>query len=111
MFGRTYLNDATRVKEKKRWANAIKGNSRIGITRAVMGVIDRDGCADLLHKLDLPVGIGVGDEDVATVPEKAARMHAAIKGSELAVFKEAGPSSSIETPGPVNDLIERTLGR
>ena len=111
MFGRTYLNDATRVKEKKRWANAIKGNSRIGITRAVMGVIDRDGCADLLHKIDLPVGIGVGDEDVATVPEKAARMHAAIKGSELAVFKEAGHSSSIEAPGPVNDLIERTLGR
>jgi pimeloyl-ACP methyl ester carboxylesterase len=111
MFGRTFLNDATRVKEKKRWAKAIARNSRIGITRAVVGVIDRDGCADLLHKIDMPVGIGVGDEDIATVPEKAERMHAAIKGSELVLFQEAGHSSSIETPGPVNDLTERTLGR
>jgi pimeloyl-ACP methyl ester carboxylesterase len=57
------------------------------------------------------VGIGVGDEDVATAPEKSVRMHKAIKGSELAVFQEAGHSSSIETPGQVNELIERTLGR
>jgi pimeloyl-ACP methyl ester carboxylesterase len=111
MFGRTFLKDATRVREKKRWAKAIARNSRIGITRAVMGVIDRDGCAGLLHKIDLPVGIGVGNEDVATVPEKAERMHAAIQGSELVVFKDAGHSSSIETPGLVNDLIELTLGR
>ena len=111
MFGQTFLNDGARVKEKKRWVNAISGNSRIGITRAVTGVINRDGCAELLHKLDLPVGIGVGDEDVATVPEKAERIHAVIKGSELVLFKKAGHSSSIETPGPVNDLIERTLGR
>ena len=111
MFGQTFLIDRARVKEKKRWANAITGNSHIGIKRAVTGVINRDGCAELLHKLDLPVGIGAGDEDVATVPEKAERIHAAIKGSELVLFKKAGHSSSIETPGPVNDLIERTLGR
>lgn len=111
MFGQTFLNDHARVKEKKRWATAITGNHRVGITRAVMGVIERQGCVDLLHKLDIPVGIGVGDEDVATVPEKAERIHAAIKGSELVVFNRAGHSSSIETPEPVNDLIERTVTR
>lgn len=111
MFSQTFLNDATRITEKKRWAKAITGNHRIGITRAVTGVTDRNGCADLLPKIDLPVGIGVGDEDVATVPEKAERLHAAIKASELVKFTGAGHSASIETPGQVNDLIERTLGR
>lgn len=71
MFGKTFLNDTARLKEKKRWANAITGNHRVDITRAVMGVINSDGCADILHKIDVPVGIGVGDEDVATVPKKS----------------------------------------
>ncbi|MEY8119212.1 alpha/beta fold hydrolase [Falsihalocynthiibacter sp. BN13B15] len=111
MFGQTFLNDAARVKEKKRWADAIAGNHRIGISRAVSGVIERDGCAELLNNVKLPVGIGVGEEDVATDLEKSERLHAAIKGSELFVLKGAGHSSSIETPKLVNDLIERTIGR
>lgn len=111
MFGQTFLNDASRADERKRWAKAITGNDRIGITRAVLGVIERDGCAELCDQIDIPVGIGVGDEDVATVPEKSERMHAAIKRSELALFKGAGHSSTIETPEQVNDLIERTIRR
>jgi len=111
MFGQTFLNDAARVKEKKRWANAITSNHRIGITRAVSGVINRSGCTNLLDDIKLPVGIGVGDEDVATEPKKSERLHMAIKGSELAVLKHAGHSSSIETPTLVNDLITRTIRR
>lgn len=111
VFGQTFLNDAGRTDQKKRWAKAIKGNHRVGVTRAVQGVIDRDGCIDLLRMIEMPVGIGVGDEDVATVPEKSERMHAAIKESKLVILKTAGHSSSIETPGLVNDLIERTVAR
>ena len=111
MFGQTFLTNESRVKEKQRWANAIGCNNRCGITRAVSGVIDRDGCADLLGEIKMPVGIGVGDEDVATEPEKSERLHAAIAGSELVVFKGAGHSSSIETPALVNDLIDRTIRR
>lgn len=111
MFGQTFLSDTSRAKQKKRWADAISGNHRVGITRAVRGVIDREGCTDLLGQINMPVGIGVGDEDVATKVEKSERMHAAINGSELAVFKTAGHSSSIETPDLVNDLIERTVRR
>ncbi|MEP3275869.1 MAG: alpha/beta hydrolase [Stappiaceae bacterium] len=111
MFSHTFLNSADRVKERQRWAKVIGSNDRFGITRAVSGVIDRDGCADLLGAINLPVGIGVGDEDVATKIEKSERLQAAIKGSELAVFKGAGHSSSIETPTLVNDLIDRTIRR
>lgn len=111
MFGKTFLNDPARMEEKKRWAKAISGNHRVGITRAVDGVIDRDGCAGLLGKIDMPVGIGVGDEDTATVPEKSERMQAAVKGSKLTIFKGAGHSSSIEKPVAVNDLIAQTIER
>lgn len=111
MFSQTFLNDAARAGERRRWARAITGNRRIGISRAVTGVIERQDCAGLLGQIDLPVGIGVGNEDVATVPEKAEHMHAAIGGSELVRFEGAGHSATIETPGPVNDLIERTIGR
>lgn len=111
LFGQTFLNDAAREKEKKRWANAISGNHRVGITRAVSGVINRDGCYDLLSEINLPVGIGVGDEDVATKPEKSKRLHEAIDGAELTVFKGAGHSASIETPAQVNDLIQHTIRR
>lgn len=111
LFGQTFLSDTSRAKERKKWAKAITGNDRIGITRAVAGVIERDGCADLLGGIDIPTGIGVGDEDVATTPEKSERLHAAIKGSELSLFNGAGHSSSIETPDQVNALIERTIQR
>ena len=111
MFGRSFLNDPARAGERKRWSRAIAGNHRIGITRAVTGVIDRAGCADLLGRIDLPVGIGVGEEDVATVPEESRRLQAAIAGAELVVIPGAGHSSAIETPAEVNDLIARTIAR
>ncbi len=111
MFGRTFLEDAERTEEKTRWSKAITGNDRIGITRAVAGVIEREGCTDLLGNINVPVGIGVGDEDVATVPEKSERIHQEIESSELVVFRGAGHSSSIETPDQVMELIERTIQR
>jgi pimeloyl-ACP methyl ester carboxylesterase len=86
-------------------------NHRIGITRAASGVILRGGCMDLLDRIKMHVGIGVGADDVATEPERSRRIHAAINGSELAVFEGAGHSSSIETPALVIQLIQRTIVR
>lgn len=111
MFGQTFLNDPTRAAEKKRWAQAIVGNHRVGITRAVVGVIERDGCADLLDQINMPVGVGVGAEDVATFPEQSERIHQAIAGSAFVVFNGAGHSAAIETPALVNDLMTQTIGR
>ncbi len=111
LFGQTFLNDSARAPEKKQWARAIVGNHRIGITRAVTGVIERAGCYDLLEKINIPVSIGAGEEDVATIPTKSERMAAAINGSALVVFKNAGHSSAIEAPAQVNDLIKQTINR
>lgn len=111
MFGKTFLNDTTRVNEKRRWSKAISGNQRIGITRAVTGAIKRRSCSDILQRIQIPVGIGAGDEDVATGLQQSERIHALIGGSELAVLKGAGHSSSIETPNLVSDFIEQTIRR
>lgn len=111
MFGRSFLTDPDRAEERHRWSRVITSNDRIGITRAVKGVIDRAGCAEILGNINVPVGIGVGDEDVATVPEKSEQLHRALEASELIVFKGAGHSSSIEAPDQVTALIERTIQR
>ena len=111
LFGQTFLKDPARDAEKKSWAKAIVGNDRIGITRAVSGVITRDGCADLLDQIKMPVGIGVGAEDLATMPPSSEAIQAAITGSQLTVFDGAGHSASIEAPDQVNTLITQTIER
>ncbi|TCL09650.1 pimeloyl-ACP methyl ester carboxylesterase [Shimia isoporae] len=111
MFGQTFLKDPARAEERAFWRKSMKSGDRIGVTRAVAAVFSREGCEALLGQIDLPVGIGAGEEDVATVPEKSERIAAAIRGSQLKVFKGAGHSSTIETPDQVNALIDATIAR
>ncbi|MEM9107844.1 MAG: alpha/beta fold hydrolase [Pseudomonadota bacterium] len=109
MFGQTFLNDPERADDRQKWRSHIVSNDRIGITRAVKGVINRRGVIDDIRQIDLPVLIAVGDEDVATVPEKSERMHEAIPGSKLALIPGAGHSSTIEQPEAVNRVISTHL--
>ncbi|WP_341366011.1 alpha/beta hydrolase [Yoonia sp. BS5-3] len=111
LFGQTFLNDPARKAEKDKWWHEIAGASKTGVTRAVTGVINRPACFDLLGQITLPVGVGVGAEDIATKPEEAEAIHAAIAGSTLTIFEGSGHSSSIETPELVNDLITQTINR
>ncbi len=111
MFSQSFLNDPTRTADKARWKAEILGNHRIGITRAVMGVIKRQPVMDELRNIDCPTLIIVGEEDVATVPEKSERMHQKIKGSELIYIPRAGHSSTVEQPDMVNAAIDGFLER
>ena len=61
--------------------------------------------ADRIGQIAMPVLILVGDEDVATVPEKSERMHAAIPGSKLVIIPNAGHSSTVEEPTAVNAAL------
>jgi len=109
MFSQSFLNDPARAGDRKTWRDFIVANDRIGITRAVTGVIERDGVYDQLGRIATPTLIIVGDEDVATVPEKSERMHAAIQGSKLVRIPRAGHSSTIEEPAAVNAAIDDFL--
>ncbi len=105
MFGQTYLNDKAKASERKMWRDRIVSGDRPGITRAVKGVIERKGVAEDITRIKLPTLILIGDEDVATTPDKSDRMHAAISGSRLVTISQAGHSSTIEQPELVKDAI------
>jgi pimeloyl-ACP methyl ester carboxylesterase len=108
MLGKSFLADPARAAERER-AKATM-SARKDIWRAVNGVIDRAGVYDELGRIGAPTLIVVGDEDVATVPAKAERMHAAIRGSKLIRIAGAGHSSTVERPSAVNAALEEFLG-
>lgn len=106
LFGKTFMADPGRADERNRWREHIASNHRLGITRAVRGVIERAAVVDELAQIACPTLVIVGDEDTATVPAKAERIAAGISGSQLLVIEAAGHSSTIEQPGRVSDAIE-----
>lgn len=110
MFGTTFLRDPARAVERDVWRERLSRNRR-DIWRAVNGVIEREAIMPELGHITAPTMIMVGDEDVATVPLKSERMHAAIRGSKLVRISHAGHSSSIEQPVHVTAAIEAWVGR
>lgn len=108
MFGKTFMEDPQRANLRNEWKSYLEANAKT-ITRAVQGVIDRQGVFEEIAKITLPTLILVGDEDIATVPEKSQRIHKQIKNSKLVIIKNAGHSSCIEEPIQVNKAIEEFL--
>jgi pimeloyl-ACP methyl ester carboxylesterase len=111
MFGQKFLNDPTRAQIKQEMKQWLNQNHRIGITRAVQGVITRVGIYDDIQRISVPTLIMVGDQDVATVPAKAERMHAQIAGSQLMIIPGAGHTSTIEEPAVVSAALRDFLAR
>jgi pimeloyl-ACP methyl ester carboxylesterase len=109
MFGKTFMTDPARAAERKLWQQRMASNDRKGILRALNGVIERKPIYDELGQVTLPTLILVGDEDVATVPAKAQRIHEAIAGSRLVTIPHAGHTSSVEEPQAVTAAIEEFL--
>ena len=109
MFGEKFLNDPARARMREEWRERLIANHRIGITRAVRGVITREGVYDQLDRIAVPTLIIVGDQDIATVPAKAERMHARIRGSKLVTIPGAGHTSTVEEPEAVNAALEEFL--
>jgi 3-oxoadipate enol-lactonase len=105
MFGQTWRNDSTRADEHQYWKQQLHNNDRIGVTRAVKGVVNRKGVVDELSNITAPTLILVGEEDVATVPAKAEAIHKAIPQSKLVYIPQAGHTSSVENPSAVNQAI------
>ncbi len=108
MFGEKFLKDPKRKAEKKEWALEMQKNKK-SIVKAVKGVIDRQAVLGELEKITMPTLIIVGDQDKATPPPKAKKIHQNIKNSNLYIINGAGHSSSIEAPEQVNKLLSDFL--
>jgi len=109
MFGQKFLTDPARADEREHWKRVLSANHKKGITRAVDGVIYREGIDDQIEGIRHPTLIIVGDQDTATEPEKSERMHAKIPNSQLVVINGAGHSSTIEEPEQVNRALDEFL--
>lgn len=109
LFGRKFLEDPARDPLKEEWRRRLLTNHRIGVTRAVTGVIERTGVYDEIGRIALPTLVIVGDQDVATPPAKAERIRGRIPGSRLVVIPGAGHSSAIEEPEAVNQALVEFL--
>lgn len=108
MFGRSFLTDPERAAERELWRQRLTALDR-GIWRAVNGVIERPEMIDELASTRVPTLIIVGEEDRATPPVLAERLHAALPGSQLVRIPYCGHSSTIEAPEAVNRAIEEFL--
>ncbi len=111
MFGQKFLNDPNRVEEREEWKQRLASNHKVGISRAVNGVINRDGVYGKLDEITTPTLIIVGDQDVATVPAKSERMHGRIKDSQLVVIPGAGHTSTVEEPEAVLAAISEFVAK
>ncbi len=57
----------------------------------------------------MPTLIIVGDQDVATPPDKARRIHERIRTSKLVVIPGAGHTATVEEPEAVNAVLKQFL--
>jgi pimeloyl-ACP methyl ester carboxylesterase len=104
LFGKTFMTDPAMADVRASWRREIASRPR-GIVRAVRGVIERAGVMEEITSIRVPTLVVVGDEDVATPPPKARRIHEHIPGSRLARIAKAGHSSSLEQPAAVTQVL------
>ncbi|MCS6940802.1 MAG: alpha/beta fold hydrolase [Roseiflexaceae bacterium] len=109
MFGKTFLTDPNRVQERAMWRERMIANHRVGISRAVQGVIERQGVYDQIDRITAPTLIIVGAQDAATPPDKSRRIFERIPNAALIVIPGAGHTSTVEAPEAVTMVIRRFL--
>lgn len=71
--------------------------------------LDRPGVDDRLDQIDIPVLILHGAEDAALEPERARPMVESLPDARMELIPEAGHSSNLENPEPVNAALRDFL--
>lgn len=108
MFAQSWLENSKNKSAYDTWIGELKSNKK-SITKSVEAVIYRKGMEEEIRKIKCPTMVVVGDEDVATKPEKAKFIQMAIPNAVLHMVPGAGHSSSIEKPDEINRLIREWL--
>ncbi|UZD22175.1 alpha/beta hydrolase [Algoriphagus halophytocola] len=104
MFAESWLHDPLNRDKVDYWKKQLRLNAKT-IVGPVEGVIRRKGIEDELAMIKCPTLIIVGDEDVATRPEKSKFIQMGIRHARLHVIPGAGHSSCIEKPKAINHLL------
>ena len=110
MFGGKFLKDPDRADLRAQCRQELIANHRIGITRALEGVLSRKSVEGLLDQIRTPSLIIIGGQDAAVAPEESERMHRHIRESKRVVVPDSGHSLTIEEPAAVNEALAEFLG-
>jgi pimeloyl-ACP methyl ester carboxylesterase len=108
MFAQSWLENTKNKESYKKWTKELQSNKKT-ITRSVEAVIYRKGVEEEIRHIQCPTMVIVGDEDVATKPEKAKFIQMSIPNAVLHMVPGAGHSSSIEKPEDINRLIDEWM--
>jgi 3-oxoadipate enol-lactonase len=104
MFAQSWLENPKNKDAYKKWMKELQSNKK-SITKSVEAVIYRKGVEDEIRNIKCSTMVVVGDEDVATKPEKAKFIQMAIPNATLHMVPGAGHSSCIEKPDEINRLL------
>lgn len=110
MFAQSWLENPKNDILIERWKKELRSNKK-SITKSVEAVIYRKGVEEEIRSIKCPTMIVVGDEDIATKPEKAKFIQMSIPKSSLHIVQGAGHSSSIEKPEQINKLLHEWLSQ
>ncbi|MFD2202225.1 alpha/beta fold hydrolase [Shivajiella indica] len=104
MFAQSWLENPKNKEAYQKWEKELRSNKKT-ITKSVEAVIYRKGVEEEIRNIQCPTMVVVGDEDVATKPEKAKFIQMSIPNAKLHMVPGAGHSSCIEKPDEINKLI------
>lgn len=108
MFSQSFLRDPSLAAERQRWEAELRKNGR-GVVKAVYGVIEREGCAELLPQIQCPTLLLSGAEDVAIVPARMDALQRALPRASLVRIPRAGHTLCVENPAPVTEALRSFL--
>ena len=110
-FGPSFLKDPKRRELRNSWKNHFLSNDRVGLVKAVRGVLHREAVTSELEKIKAPTLILWGEEDDLTDRQKSIVMANNISGSIFKTIPRAGHMSPVEEPDIVNEYILEFLSR
>jgi pimeloyl-ACP methyl ester carboxylesterase len=87
----------------------ISENSTEGICGAQLALATRVNSANFINKINIPVLLLVGEDDILTPPAAAENMKKHIPESELYIIKNSGHMSNLENTGEFNSYLMKFL--
>ncbi len=85
LFGQKILTDPARANQREDIKRQLASLNRVGVSLAVLGVITRRGIYEELGNIQHSTLVMVGDEGMATMPEKSKRITSKVANSQLVI--------------------------
>jgi 3-oxoadipate enol-lactonase len=102
------LGDTARHRQPElvdRVRRLIEGQTRDGISAAIVRLRDRPDSTALLREIDVPTLVMVGEEDGVTPPSESEQMRAQLGNAQLVRIPEAGHLACMENPMAFNAAL------